>query len=136
MTVSPVEPLIGPVVARIAVLPVATPVANPPLAIVAAAVLVEVHVTKLVRFWLLPSLKIPIAVNCNVALAVIEESTGVTAIDTKTAVVTVRPVVPVIEPEVALIVVLPGATPVAKPPVVIVATDVLVELQITELVSF
>jgi hypothetical protein len=32
--------------------------------------------------------------------------------------------------------VLPVATPVAKPPVVIVATDVLVELQITELVRF
>jgi hypothetical protein len=32
--------------------------------------------------------------------------------------------------------VLPAATPVAKPVLVIVATDVLVELQLTELVRF
>ena len=93
--------MIGPEVARIAVLPVATPVASPVLLIVAAAVLVEVHVTTVVRFWLLPSLKIPMAVNCDVAPAVIEESTGVTAIDTKTGAVTVRPVEPLIEPEAA-----------------------------------
>ena len=93
--------MIGPEVARIAVLPVATPVASPVLLIVAAAVLVEVHVTTVVRFWLLPSLKIPIAVNCGVAPVVIEELTGVTAIDTKTDAVTVRPVVPKTDPEVA-----------------------------------
>ena len=93
--------MIGPVVARIAVLPVATPFASPTLLIVAAAVLVELHVTTLVRFWLLPSLKIPIAVNCDVAPVVIEELAGVTTIDTKTGAVTVNPVEPLIGPAVA-----------------------------------
>jgi hypothetical protein len=69
--------------------------------IVAAAVLVEVHVTKLVRFWLLPSLKIPMAVNCDVVVVKIEELAGVTTTDTKTGAVTVNPVEPLIEPEVA-----------------------------------
>jgi hypothetical protein len=83
------------------VLPAATPVASPVPLIVAAAVLVEVHVTALVRFWLLPSLKIPMAVNCDVAPVVIEELAGVTPTDTKTGALTVNPVVPLIEPEVA-----------------------------------
>ena len=38
------------------VLPAATPVAKPPLVIVASAVFVDVHVTELVRFWVLESL--------------------------------------------------------------------------------
>ena len=62
--------------------------------------------------------------------------TGVTPIDTKAADVTVSPVEPLVEPKAAWIVVLPAATPVAKPVLVIVATDVLVELQLTELVRF
>jgi hypothetical protein len=106
------------------------------LLIVAAAVLVEVHVTTVVRFELLPSLKNPIAVNCNDAPVMIDELTGVTVIDTKSGAVTVRPVEPLIPPEVASIVVLPAATPVAKPPLAIVATVVLVEPQVTELVRF
>src|SRR5580693_1701157 len=51
-----VEPLIEPDAAEIVVLPVATPVASPPLEIVAAAVFVELQVTELVRFWVLLSL--------------------------------------------------------------------------------
>ena len=74
--------------------------------------------------------------NCCVALLVIEGFAGVTAIDTSTGAVTVRFVDPLIDPEVARIVVLPVATPVASPPLVIVATAVFVELQVTELVRF
>jgi hypothetical protein len=55
-TVSPVDPMIDPDVARIVVLPAATPVASPALLIVAAAVFVELHVTVLVRFCVLLSL--------------------------------------------------------------------------------
>jgi hypothetical protein len=83
------------------VLPAVAPVTSPVLLIVATAVLVEVHATTLVRFRLLPSLLIPIAVNCDVAPGEIEELTGVTAIDTKTGAVTVRPVVPLIDPDAA-----------------------------------
>jgi hypothetical protein len=65
-----------------------------------------------------------------------EELAGVTAIDTKTDAVTVRPVVPLIDPEVAWMLVLPAPTPVAKPALVIVAAAVFVEAQATTLVMF
>ena len=76
------------------------------------------------------------AVNCCVAPLVIEGFAGVTAIDTSTGAVTVRFVDPLMAPEAAEIVALPVATPVASPPLVIVATAVFVELQVTELVRF
>jgi hypothetical protein len=71
-----------------------------------------------------------------VALLAIEGFAGVTAIETSIGVVTVRFVDPLIEPDAADIVVLPVATPVARPALVIVATAVFVELQVTELVRF
>ena len=49
--------------------------------------------------------------------------------------VTVRPVVPLIEPEAAWMVVLPAATPVAKPLLPIVATEGTLEVQVAELVK-
>ena len=61
---------------------------------------------------------------------------GVTAIDTKVGGVTVRVVEPLIEPNVACIVVLPVLTLVARPAPVMVATAVLLEVQVTELVRF
>ena len=61
---------------------------------------------------------------------------GVTAIDTRTGAVTVSTLEPLIVPEVAWIVVLPVAAPVAKPLLVIVDTEVLVEVQVTEPVRF
>jgi hypothetical protein len=48
--------------------------------------------------------------------------------------VTVRLAVPWIDPEVALMVVLPAATPVANPPVLIVATEGELEVQVAEFV--
>src|SRR5271169_670932 len=59
---------------------------------------------------------------------------GVTAIDCKAAAVTVRTVEPVTPLSVALTVELPTPTPVARPVVVIVATDVVAEAQVTWLV--
>ena len=97
--------------------------------------LVEIQATELVMFKVPPPLYIPVAVNCCVAPLAIEAFAGVTAIDTSVA-VTERFVEPLIEPEVAEIVVLPVPTPVASPPLVIVATAVLDELQVTELVRF
>ena len=64
---------------------------------------------------------------------------GVIAIDFRVAVVaavTVNPVLPVIEPETALTVALPDDTPVARPDALTVATAVLVEVQVAELVRF
>jgi hypothetical protein len=59
----------------------------------------------------------------------------VTAIETS-AVVTVRPVEPVIEPDVAPMVVPPVPAAVAKPLLLILATAALEELQVTELLRF
>jgi len=99
-------------------------------------VFVELQVTELVRFCVLESLYVPVAVNCCVAPVASELLAGVTAIETNTGAVTVRLVEPPIPPEVAWIVVLPAATPVAKPALVIVATAVFDEVQVTELVRF
>ena len=64
---------------------------------------------------------------------------GVTAMDFKVAVaaaVTVKPVLPVTEPETALTVMAPDDTPVARPDALTVATAVLVDVQVAELVRF
>ena len=104
--------------------------------IVATAVFVELHVTKLVRFCVLESLYVPVAVNCCVAPLEMDGFAGVTAIDINVGAVTVRLVEPLIEPEIAWIVALPVLTPVARPPPVIVATVEFSEVQVTELVRF
>jgi hypothetical protein len=135
VTIRLVEPLMEPEVAWIVALPALTPVANPPLVIVATAVIEEVHVTELVRFAVLPPAKTPVAVNCCAVPLAMEAFAGVTTIDTKTR-VTVRLVEPLIAPEVACIVALPAPTPVANPALVIVATEVFAELHVTALVRF
>ena len=54
--------------------------------------------------------------------------------DTRVSEVTVRPVEPLMEPDVALMVVLPVAIAVASPPPLMVATEVALDGQVTELV--
>jgi len=61
---------------------------------------------------------------------------GVTAIDCSVAAVTVSTVEPTTDPEVALIVVVPIATAVASPPVLIVAVPVVPEAHVTMVVRF
>ncbi len=63
-TVRVVEPLTEPDVAVIVVLPCATLVASPELLMVATAAVDELHVTVFVRFCVLPSVNVPVAVNC------------------------------------------------------------------------
>jgi hypothetical protein len=62
--------------------------------------------------------------------------TGVTAIDTSVAVVTVSMVFPLTLPSVALIVVLPAFSAEARPALLIVAVVVLVEAHVTLAVRF
>ncbi len=78
---SPVLPLTDPSVARMVVVPAATPVARPVELIVAAAAFEDAHVTWLVRFCVLESEYVPVAVYCWVAPAVSVALAGVTAID-------------------------------------------------------
>src|SRR6266852_660453 len=62
-------------------LPVPTPVATPAAVIVAAAVFEELQLTVLVRFCVLPSLYVPVALNGCVVPFAIEGLAGVTAIE-------------------------------------------------------
>jgi hypothetical protein len=66
--------------------PTATLVAMPVLEMVATLVFDEVQVAELVKFLVLPSLYLPVAVNCWPAPAATEGVPGVTWMDCKTAV--------------------------------------------------
>src|ERR1019366_2589416 len=136
VTVNTVEPLIAPEVALIVLVPTATPLARPPAVMVAVVVVPDAQVTEAVRFCVLLSLYVPVAVNCCVAPLAIEGFAGVTAIDCSVAGVTVNTVEPLIAPEVALIVLVPTATPLARPPAAMVATVVVPDAQVTEAVRF
>jgi hypothetical protein len=135
-TVNTVEPVIPPSVALMVEVPVDNPVASPPLVIVATEVVADAHITWLVRSCVELSEKVPVAVNWSVVPTGILGLAGVTAIDCKTAAVTVRTVEPLIPPSVALILEVPVATAVARPPLVMVATDVVADAQVTWLVRF
>ena len=78
---------------------------------------------------------IPVAVNCCVVLGAMVGLVGVTAMDTSAAGLTVRKEVPDTVPEVAVIVVEPvfteDALPLEPAALLMVATDVLDELQVT-----
>src|SRR5271167_2279075 len=136
VTVSKVEPLMDDDVAVIVEVPTPAPLARPAALIVAVEVVPELHVTVPVKFCVEPSLNVPVAVNCWVAPLVIEGFAGVTAIDCNVAAVTVRTVEPLIAPDVALIVEVPTPAPVARPAALIVAVEVVPELQVTVPVRF
>src|SRR5205809_431405 len=120
--------------------PAATDVANPceppALLIVATAVLDELQVTWVVRSCVVLSLKVPVAVNCCFVPFAMLGFVGVTAIVVRVAAVTVSVGFPETDPKVAVIVMgPPAATDVAKPcdppALLIVATVLLDELQVT-----
>jgi hypothetical protein len=68
-------------VAVIVVMPTETLLARPAALIVATPGADEPHWTEAVRFWVLPPLKRPVAVNCCVFPAAIEGFAGVTVMD-------------------------------------------------------
>ena len=136
VTVRVVEPVMPTETALMVLVPVPTPVANPPAAIVATVVVTELQVAVLVKFCVELSENVPVAVNCSVLPFAIEGFAGVTAIDTSVGAVTVRFVDPSTAPEAACIWLAPVATPVANPPAVMVTTLVVCEVQVTEPVKF
>jgi hypothetical protein len=136
VTVRVVEPLTVPDFAVIVDEPFATPVAKPPLLIVAIEVADEVQVTLLVRFCVVWLVYVPVAVNCWVLPAAIDGDAGVTAIEVNTAAVTVSVVEPLTVPDLAVMVADPCATPVAKPPLLMVAIAVVEEVQVALPVRF
>jgi hypothetical protein len=140
VTVSTVDPLTVPEVALTVAVPVPTLCPSPTLLIVAVVGVSEDHVAVLVRFCVLPSLNVPVAVNCCVVPNAIDGVAGVTANDTSTAAVTVSVVDPLTPPTLAVMFALPTPTPLATPgvgpPVVIVLTPGVSELHSTVLVMF
>jgi len=92
----------------------------------------ESHVTEVVRSWIVPSEKCPVAVNCWVVPLAMLGSIGAMSSDVRVALVTVRVVKPETAPNVALIVVCPGFDAVALPEELMVATLVADELQATD----
>ena len=76
------------------------------------------------------------AVNCCVWPLAMDGAAGVTAIETSVGAVTVSEAVPETAPDVAVMVLVPAATEVARPPEAIVAVAVLDEDHVTELVRF
>src|SRR5271163_3222622 len=114
VTVRSVEPEIDDDVAVIVEVPTPAPLASPAALIVAVEVVPELHVTVPVRFCVVPSLNVPVAVNCWGAPLVIEGFAGVTAIDCNVAAVTVRTVEPENDDDVAEIVDVPTAAPEAR----------------------
>jgi hypothetical protein len=89
VTVRAADPPIVPTLAVIVLVPCATPVANPLLLTVATGVAEEIHLAVLVRFCVVPLLYVPVAVNCWVVPAAMEELAGVTAIETSRGVIPV-----------------------------------------------
>jgi hypothetical protein len=134
-TLSVAEPLIAPDVAVMIAVPTPCPLANPPLAM-PATVEDEFQLTELVRSCVLPSLYVPVAANCWLAPLTIDAFPGLTDNDTRTGNVTANVAEPVIVPEVAVIVVVPGTRLVANPPLLTVAIVVAEEVQVAVLVRF
>jgi hypothetical protein len=96
-----------PEVAVMVELPTPVPVATPVLTIVATVVKDELQLTALVRVCVLPSLYVPVAVNCWLVPFAIETVTGLMASEVNTAGVTANAAEPLIVPEAAVMVALP-----------------------------
>jgi len=120
--------------------PLPAVLANPPGLMVATLTSDDDQVTCAVRFSELPSLKLPVAVNCCVPPNDMVVVSGATVMESSVALVTVNVAAPDCPANSAVMVAVPGATPVAKPLVgdalLTVAIDAGDEVQLTELVRF
>ena len=120
-----------PEVAVMVAVPGAATVARALPLTVATDVLDDVQITCVVISWIVPSEYVPEAVNCWMTPTGMLGSAGVTDMEDRVAVVTVRLELPEAAPEVAVMVAMPGAMAVAKPLLSTAATDGLDELQMT-----
>jgi hypothetical protein len=140
VTVRTVELLMLPEVAVIVAVPMPTLLASPALLIVAVVSVSDDQLAVLVRFWVLPSVNVPVAVNCWLVPSASEAVAGVMASDTSAAEVTVRMVDPVTVPALAEMVAVPCpmllATPCEPAALLIVATVAVSELHCTVSVMF
>lgn len=132
VTVSTAVPLTEPEVAVTVAIPVPTVVANPVELMVATEEEEEDHATE-GSSCVLPSSKLPTALNCWFVPTAMVTGAGLTEIETRWAATTVSSVVSVSEPTCAVIVAAPALTVVPKPELLIDATPGADELQVTPL---
>src|SRR5215469_10441769 len=103
---------------------------------VATISLDELQVTASVMSTVVPSSKVPMAVNCLVWPELIEALVGLIAIDRKLARVTITLVDPLIAADVAVTLTVPAPTAVTRPASETVATALSSEDQLTDPVMF
>jgi hypothetical protein len=108
LTLSGAEPETPLKVAEMLAVPGLTAVAVDVPPLVATAVLSELHVASSVMFWTVLSLNRPAALKSSVVPTVRVCDAGVTVIETIVAFVTVNVVEAVMDPRVAVMVVVPG----------------------------
>ena len=129
------DPSAAVIVVEPTVIAVASPLEPAVLLIVATALFDEVHTTDAVMSWVVPSLNVPVAVNCSVVPIAIWAATGDMLIDVSVAGVTVRVDNPNTPSNHAVMIVVPDATGMANPlepaALLIVATPVFDEVQVT-----
>jgi hypothetical protein len=98
----------------------------------------DVQSTDAVISWVVPSLKFPVAMNCSVVPSAIVVVADDIVMEVSVAEVTVNCDEPDLPPKNAVMVVVPGATGMANPldpaELLIVATPVIEELQVTSAV--
>jgi len=132
-------PLIPAEAAVIVTVPRLRAVARPLTVIEAMLFFDELHVTVPVMTWVVPSEKVPVAANCSNVPSGIETFAGVTAIETRVALVTVKTALDDMLPEDALMLDEPGANPFASPATpftLMLATDALLEDHCADAVRF
>ena len=116
--------------------PIAAPVARPAALILTVAGLDEAQVAVFVKFCVLPSLKVPVAVNCTVVPLAIEEFVAVMVIDCSVAAVTASAkLLDVIPFWVAVMLLEPMAAPVARPLALMLTAAGLEEAQVAVCVT-
>jgi hypothetical protein len=136
VTVTTSVPEIEPLFAVIMGLPLAIPLTKPVALTVASAVLDELHVAALEMFCVLASVKVPVAVSCCVPPITTIGVAGVTAMETSNAGPTVSSVEVFTLPDAAPIMLEPCTSDVASPAALMVATVVVAEVHVTEVVRF
>jgi len=135
LTARVVDPVTEPKTALIVVVPLPWPVAVAPLTD-ATAGLDDAHLASGVMFCVLPSLKLPVLVNCCVPPTAMVCAVGVTTREVRIASLTVRFVEVVMDPRVAVIVAVPTAGALANPSELTLTVLDDEELQVTEEVMF
>jgi hypothetical protein len=132
VTCKVVDPDTNPELAVTVQLPAARALARPEMLTLATLPSEEVQIAVAVMSWVVPSLNVPIAVNCCTVPAGSEGFAGVTAMDDRTALVMVTTMLPLVLPDVTVIVAVPAARAVTKPLLSTVTTFVSEDVQVTE----